>query len=370
METVEHHIQDAAELLAVAEMQFYAEQSGLSRGNRSKKMYREYENYLSERNVSARDLRKFPEYIDNIKIHIPTFINRFRNVKSTTDLHFHCNEKDQRNLGKKGDFAIEIDGNNRYSVSLKNYRKSIARPQVQAGTFNSFVLSFLFESAEGVGKFKDPRNGETFHGATKARRDACLRETNRSSFIPLLGKLDTLNSEIKETFVNSPKFEFLDESVFDKARKRVGNKGAELALEILEAIPINNIRKQMVQRIGFDGVEDQLMFDPIRYTDSITVPTFSNLIRSVREDADFQFGLNGQGISFEFSNKNKNILSIQVPFTINKNGAWISEKYTGKRFHEKEGKMLATGQRRPKKSRELATSVNTYLDLNSAGIFI
>ena len=60
---------------------------------------------------------------------------------------------------------------------------------------------------------------------------------------------------------------------------------------------------------------------------------------------------------------------VDVPFTINKNGAWISEEYQGERFHAKEQKMLATGQRRPKKSKELATSTNTYVDFAAAGIF-
>ena len=78
----------------------------------------------------------------------------------------------------------------------------------------------------------------------------------------------------------------------------------------------------------------------------------------------------GQGLGIEFVHENVVVLKAQVPFTINKNGAWISgTPYAGVRLHHKEGVELAFGQRRPKKSRELATSVNTYLDLQPTGIF-
>jgi hypothetical protein len=69
-------------------------------------------------------------------------------------------------------------------------------------------------------------------------------------------------------------------------------------------------------------------------------------------------------------NGSRTLLQVDVPFTINKNGAWISgDYYTGTRWHAKEGRQLAWGQRRPKKSRELATSINTYVNFGATGIF-
>ena len=47
----------------------------------------------------------------------------------------------------------------------------------------------------------------------------------------------------------------------------------------------------------------------------------------------------------------------------------MSPSAGGKR-HRKEGLVLDYGQRRPKKSREIATSINTYVEFEkAAGIF-
>lgn len=370
MRQIEHYIQDACEILAVAEMQRQAEKLGLARGNRSTELMAEFENYVKKRGISRSDFEAFPQYVDNIRKHISVFVKRLSESRQVSDLVFSCTERESRNESKKGDFAVEIDGSSRLSVSLKNYRNSIARPQVSAGTFNSFALSFLLQPAPGVGMYVNPLDGSTFRGSSKTIRDQVLTSNGNSWAISYLNKLDKLNSEIKETFVYSPQFEFLDESKFDLERKRVGSRGAEIVHSLLEEMPIEKVREEIVSRIGFSGNEEQLMFDPTRYTDSITVPKFRELISGVRNHANFDFRMKGQGIAFEFSTKQTLLLSVHVPFTINKNGAWISENYEGTRMHPKEKVRLATGQRRPKKSKELATSVNTYLDLDSTGIFI
>ena len=45
-------------------------------------------------------------------------------------------------------------------------------------------------------------------------------------------------------------------------------------------------------------------------------------------------------------------------------------RVVGKRFHKKEGIALEWRERRPKKSKEISTSVNTYVDFKKAGLFI
>ena len=63
-------------------------------------------------------------------------------------------------------------------------------------------------------------------------------------------------------------------------------------------------------------------------------------------------------------------MNIEVPFTLQKNGAWHlpKVKYSGTQYNEKEGIDLLHGERRPKKSKEIATSINTYLNLKKAGV--
>ena len=370
MEQKEHLIQDACEIYAVAMMQERAEQLGVSQSKLSPELHRTFLEHISEKGISDADFRRFPQYKSNVEEHATFFVERLTDYKKPRDLKFVCTEKEARNNSLKGDFTVTIDDRETISISLKNYRNSIARPQVSAGTFNSFALSFLLPADPGVGMVRDPRTDTAFKGSNKAKRDEVLSAIGRAHAVPMLRKLDDLNNEIKERFVNSEEFRFLDEDKFDVERKRVGNEGAVIIHGLLSSIPIDQIRKQIVDRIGFAGNEEQLMFDPKRYSDSLTVPKFHDLIHNVRHDADFSFSIKGQGIAFEFSSHSEEVLSIHVPFTINKNGAWISETYAGRRLHPKEGVHLATGERRPKKSRELATSVNTYLDLQSTGIFL
>ena len=82
-----------------------------------------------------------------------------------------------------------------------------------------------------------------------------------------------------------------------------------------------------------------------------------------------------KNIRFEFKSGSEIILEIDIPFTLNSNGCWYKgdnagDVYEGKRFHKKEGIELMWGERRPKKSKEISTSVNTYVDFKKAGLFI
>ena len=370
MEQKEHLIQDACEIYAVAMMQERAEQLGLSHSKLSIALHKNFLDHVAEKGITEADFRRFPQYKKNVEVHATFFVERLAEHRKPKDLKFVCTEKESRNNSLKGDFTVTFNDTETISTSLKNYRNSIARPQVSAGTFNSFALSFLLPADPGVGMVLDPRTNVAFKGSNKAKRDEVLSAIGQTHAVTMLRKLDDLNNEIKEKFIKSEEFRFLNEDKFDVERKRVGNEGAAIIHELLSSLPIDHVRQQIVERIGFAGEEEQLMFDPNRYTDSLTVPKFDELIHNVRHDADFLFEIKGQGIAFEFFSNSEEVLSIHVPFTINKNGAWISEAYSGRRLHPKEGVLLASGERRPKKSKELATSVNTYLDLQSTGIFL
>ncbi len=188
--------------------------------------------------------------------------------------------------------------------------------------------------------------------------------------MPLMVKLDELNAAIKDRFVYDPDFEFLDEDEFDKARKEVGASGQAIILEILHRLDPATVKDRLLEMTGLDGREEVLLLDPYRRSDTITNEGFCQLRFGVSDPAStVEFGAHGQSIRFEFILGSRSLLTVDVPFTINKNGAWISDEYEGTRFHEKEGLELATGQRRPMKSKQLATSTNTYVDFDAAGIF-
>jgi len=370
MRQVEHNIQDAFEPYVVGVMQATAEQLRLAPEGSSSIHFATHEEHLRSRRVTRDDLETYPEYKRNADRHSKSFVLRLNHDRRPRTLQFDFVEKNARNEGRKEDFIVIIDDKESVPFSLKNYRKSIARAQVSAGTFNSLACSFLFDAGGGVGIYIDPTSGRRFKGSNRAQRDLILAANGRQTAIESLNLLDDLNDEIKRLFVYSPEFEFLDEDTFDSHRKRVGARGAEILHDLISALPEDHVRTVMLARIGFDGNCEQLLFDPDSYSDSLTVPEFKYLIQKVRDDADLNFGIIGQSVRFTFSDSTKDLLVIDIPFTINKNGAWISEEYSGKRFHKKEGVALATGQRRPKKSKELATSVNTYVNFEAAGILL
>lgn len=116
---------------------------------------------------------------------------------------------------------------------------------------------------------------------------------------------------------------------------------------------------------GLDGDEEILFLANSNFIDSVTSELVSNLVSQIRDPkTTFDYELRQQSIDFAFAVDGANVLSVNIPFTINKNGAWMSDVYEGDRFHKKENMFLRTAQRRPKKSKELATSINTYVDLS------
>ena len=83
-----------------------------------------------------------------------------------------------------------------------------------------------------------------------------------------------------------------------------------------------------------------------------------------------EYTTNGKGLLFTLCYSVGVIVNIEVPFTLQKNGAWYlhKAKYSGTQYHSKEGVDLVYGQRRPRKSKEISTSINTYLNLKKAGV--
>ena len=85
------------------------------------------------------------------------------------------------------------------------------------------------------------------------------------------------------------------------------------------------------------------------------------------DDCVVEYNTNGKGVLFTLRDSDGIILSIEVPFTLQANGAWYRDSSI--ECHPKEKISLVYGQRRPKKSKEIATSINTYLNLKKAGVY-
>lgn len=371
MRDEEHHVQDALELYAVARIQRLAQDRKLAITKDAETKLRSFVAYAKSRGYTTTDFRtgRWSAYMSAYDKHLPVFFDRLAQMMPKQRFDFINVEVENRNAQLKGDFLIVTSKGTRFSVSLKNYRGGALRPQLQSGTYNSFILNFLFGSS-GVGSFDDPTAGGRFR-SSGAGRDLALAANGYAAVIPYMAQMDALNVEIRRRFIDTPEFEFLDEAVFDRARKECGAAGVAVALQIFTHIDAARLKARGLKMIGMDGAEELLLMDPVRFADTITNERFRELRRSLQDaGTTLCVGRRGQGIGFDFVSAERLLLQVDVPFTINKNGAWISgEYYEGERPHAKEGRSLAHGQRRPRKSRELATSVNTYANFGATGIF-
>ena len=113
----------------------------------------------------------------------------------------------------------------------------------------------------------------------------------------------------------------------------------------------------------------ETIFIPKRVIDSITNKNFQSLINKVRFDSTIRYYKHGKGINFDFIDEHGDvILNVNIPFCLDKNGGWFLPKDKKGKFYKKENMFLEYGQRRPKKSKEINTSINTYVNLGKTGI--
>jgi hypothetical protein len=191
--------------------------------------------------------------------------------------------------------------------------------------------------------------------------------------IPTLEKLDNILPIIKEKYVYSKNAEFFQnvENDWKYDCNYYGNLAIELTLKILkENFSDLQVKERILKMSGFDGEEDLLLIDSKKMVDSVTSDKFKNLTKKLRSnDTKVNFYQKGKSIFFDFVDiYNKVYLTVSVPFTLQKNGAWHLPSNKKGIWKEKENMFLEYGQRRPKKSKELNTSINTYVKVKDTGI--
>lgn len=378
MDRRQHIVQDAAEHYAVYLMQSTAEQMGAAGKLPSRLRHEEFLGYLEKVSLSLGEFTsgKYGKYKENADEQVPAFVRRLTGYFPGRGLDFENVEREYRNLGLKADFLIAVDGlSSPIPVSLKNYigTGGIGRPQVASGTFASFAASFVFERT-GVGMYADPRFPDrSFRGNDIATRNAVLAIIGRSALVPFLSVLDDLQAQVRREFLG-PECEMYEPARVRAAVERIAGAGIDACLSVLEAVGIETVREIFLSRIGLDGKEEALFFDSNRYVDSITNKRYHELRQELNSiDTQFIVAKHKQAIRFTFQSAGRTVLATDAPFTINTNGAWYrpSPAYEGYETYNDKGHdvRLLWGQRRPYKSKEIATSVNTYVNLERVGIF-
>lgn len=376
IDRIQHVIQDASEHYAVFVMQKAVEAAGLSSSTLSPVLWESFSDYLEQVGLTLQDFSagRFPKYKDNVDSQAPRFAVRLaRHLKQS--ISFRIDEAEQRNLGKKADFFADLSTGKNIPFSLKNYIGSsgITRPQVASGTFLSFANSFVFTSV-GVGKYIDPRYADgVFQGSNRAQRNGVLEHENRAYLIGPLESLEDINQHMRGIFLG-PGHRFYDEPKMKAVIREIVPPAHRAVLAILEGVGLPTVKATMLARSGMDGGEEAFFFDSSRSIDSVTSPNYGLLRKRLQDDKTSLIpSISGQSLRFTFRNGNESILDVDVPFTVNTNGAWFrpNPRYEGVRQYNDKGVMveLYWGERRPRKSREIATSVNTYVDLQRAGVF-
>ena len=369
-----HYIQDACEKAVVALIQRQLEEKNREITKSSESKYSEFLKYIADRSLSFDDIAHDEYYLVS-HLHIPSFVENFLLKNPGVNFDVIDTEVLGRIENKKTDFAFLGSDSSRVDYSLKNYKGGIRRPQVCSGTFNSFICNFLFTQA-GVGMYEYHKAGETvrFKGSSIPKRDLAINEIGYEECIPLLHQLDEVQQSMRSRVLDNPEMKIFDEVRWKSLCQEVGNLGADLTLEIFRKIDKQLITNRILKSTGIVGDEELFAITKSEYLDSHTNANFKKLRDDLTHPKiNLDIVRSGQSINFYYSLNGVERLKVSVPFTINSNGAWYRdiEPYSGTRQIRDKGNLvnLRYGELRPFKSREIATSINTYLELSNTGIF-
>jgi len=356
-------------------MAHHAEKLGILGKQSPSHLWGEFKSYLEKIGWDESDfVRFYPKYKANVDSQVPNFINRLAKRNGSTKYTFELDEVEQRNAGNKADFVIhQSDSSEKLMVSLKNYigAGGINRPQVSSGTFLSFANGFIFERS-GVGTYSVPNNpNSTFKGSIKQQRDSALEQLGLFEVSRHLDHLDNLQQVVRG--------ELLSLRIYDQAKVRkviesIVPSAQKALLDIFNVLGPEQVKSKFLERANLQGGEHILYFDGENSVDSITSEKFAKLYTQLNSpETRLDVTAKGQSLVFDLVNGSGILLSNQVPLTINTNGAWHRPKvhYSGKQAKMDKGVLvhLEYGELRPRKSKEIATSTNLYMDLGRADVF-
>ena len=375
MDKNQHLTQDAAEPYAVFVMAKTSKELGILGSQNTGLLWQQFRDYLSKIGWSEADfVRFYPSYKKNVDSQVPKFINRLASLDSKAKYTFQLDEVEQRNAGNKADFIISVEGEQQpLMVSLKNYigTGGIGRPQVSSGTFLSFANGFIFER-NGVGTYSFPNEVDlTFKGSIKVKRDLALKQMNLEKLSPCLDSLNDLQQFVRNELLG---LRFYDQNKIRAVIEKIVPEAQDTLLQIFATLGAEQVKLKFLERANLLGAEHVLYFDSENSVDSITSKKFADLYKILNSPTtSLSVSARGQSLVFDFIHEGRTVLSNQVPLTINTNGAWHrpNEIYVGTQPKMDKGVLvhLAYGELRPRKSKEIATSTNLYMDLASANVF-
>ena len=366
-----HMIQDAAEAYIVYRLQDLAVKNNTALTNSVEDKKKLFDIYCYDRDITS-DFEK-SIYKDNIDAIVDGFYSDLVDKYPNRKFDFVDVEKEFRDKKWKGDFIIQFEDESYVSFSLKNYKKGFDRIQLCSGTWHSFLNNFLFKSA-GVGTFIDPYTQKVFQGCNYEYRDSLVDRLGYSDLKNVYNFFDSVNETIKSFYAYGDTANQWS-NVSNKWKQDCASYGLEAATRIIDAlngIDNDKVKQRILQMAGLTYDEEILLVGKGKYLSSLFNKRYRDILKRVNsDDCVVEYNTNKKGVLFTLRDSNGIIVSIEVPFTLQKNGAWYlpKQRYSGTEYHPKEKINMIYGQRRPKKSKEIATSINTYLNLKKAGVY-
>ena len=364
----DHYIQDAAEAYIVWLLQKLAQKHNVAFTNDAEDKKKIFNIYCYERGIESifnESLYKqnVDTVIDDLFLNL---IKKYPNKK----FDFIDVEKEFRDKKLKGDFIMQFEDGSYISFSLKNYKKGFGSIQLCSGTWHSFLNNFLFKPV-GVGTFKDPFTGQVFQGCNYEYRDNLIDRLGLSSLKDVYNFFDYVNETIKSYYVYGDEAKHWDNisSKWDQDCENYGLEAVDKVISALNGIDNNKIKERIIKMAGLNYDEELLLIGKGKYVCSLLNDRYGEILKRVNSDkCEVEYGKNEKSVLFTLKDIDGIIISIKVPFTLQANGAWYRDsEYI--EYHKKEKMSLVWGQRRPKKSKELNTSTNTYLPLKKAGVY-
>lgn len=276
----------------------------------------------------------------------------------------------EHNPEEKGDISFQLK-NDITNISLKCYKKgysSSSKIQTCSNTIPSLALSFLYDSS-GVGKYSRNNEKICMSGSEENKKqmleyitiDYGERATYLFSLLLVLDRHYKPLIEGENTNYDAVKWK--------EACKNVGEEATTIMLELVSIIMKKD--KQSLMKRVLNKMVNKDTYIAIsmnnKYFSTFKTEKPQHLYKLLKENklniSVCQSGKDkmGRGIYisvFEEGNP-KMELSINMPFTINKNGAWqLSDDI---RWCEIDKDNIPRGKLRPEKAKQMATSSNCYI---------
>ena len=373
MDDMAHFLQDAAECYWALIVQKGFEERGLAHLGSIEEKETEFCDYCSERKIEE----KFDgsDYKVNMDHALIGFIDGLVEAFPGKKMDITNVEAEYRNMSMKGDFIITFDGETEeISFSLKNYRGGYDSIQLCSGTWHSMINNNALSKAPGPGMYYDVETGLKFKAQKKSlkQRDENYQKLGLGEVIPILHEIDLIQEELRGKYITPEEMRIFDDRVKSEWKKdcsELGNKGIELVIRAFDKIPKEKIHKNFMQQTDLCHKEELLLIGPNGdMMCSLFNEPYKKLLSRANDDSCvlsyFKYAKN---LRMKLSDSEGDILHIDVPFTLQKNGSWYipKDRYEGEIFHMKEQKHLVYGERRPKKSKEISTSTNMWFRIKT-----